>query len=123
MTSVALGYYYHEASGYYYNASTGMYYNGSTGEWLVYDQGRNEYVPYVAPNEVTTAGQSAIENTNSIVETIKNTPEIPKKRTAAVIGAKPQLKPEGVALVLKAEQVQTQILPFFYFLYFRKISC
>lgn len=79
----------------------------------MYDQGRNEYVPYVAPNDVTTAGQSTIENTNNIVEAIKNTPEQPKKRTEAVIGAKPQLKPEGVALVLKAEQVQTHVSPFF----------
>eukprot|EP00210_Caulerpa_lentillifera_P006473 g6185.t1 len=97
------GYYYHEASGYYYNASTGMYYNGVTGEWLVFDQGRNEYVPYVAP-EITTAGQSAIESTNYAMEAIKNAEEKPKKRTGAIIGAKPQLKPESVALVLKAEQ-------------------
>lgn len=102
------GYYYHEATGYYYDGNTGMYYNSASKEWLMYDPTKNEYVPYTATEQITTAGQAAIESTNAAVEAVKAAASKPVKRTVAVIGAKPQLNPDNIAANAKAEQVCSQ---------------
>lgn len=122
------GYYYHSATGFYYDANTGLFFDNNKQQWLVYDQDKQDYVPYadcgsskakesdgkgmaVEHNtEVTSsAARNAVEGTNASMHQIKNgnakAENKGDRRRGATIGAKPQLNPEGLLAAAKAEHV------------------
>jgi len=60
----------------------------------MYDETRNEYIPYKVPDETV----SEIESANAAVMAAKALASKPAKRSAVVIGAKPQLNEYGLAI-------------------------
>lgn len=103
------GYYYDAGSGYYYDANTGLYYHPTTQQWYSYDQSTGQYTT-VSSTGTSTAGQAALASAENVVNASKAIAAKPAARKGAVIGAAPQLNPQGL-LAAAHQLVRACVLP------------
>jgi hypothetical protein len=112
----ASGYYYDAKSGYYYDPKTSLYYHSSTKHWYSFNQASGEYkvITQTSTATVTATADPAPKATFDPFVGPEVKPAGPSepsasqaKKASAVIGAAPQLNPDG--LLLAAFQMDEKI--------------
>lgn len=118
------GYWYDPGSGYYYDANTGLYYNAVIQQWLAYDHATGQYTPCGASENGTggdkalvtsqanpglsSAAESAIAATEAVLGVGAQSTAHPnnnkERKRGAVIGAAPQLNPQGLLAAAQLAQ-------------------
>lgn len=120
------GYWHDPASGYYYDANTGLYYHPSAGQWYHYDAATGAYTAVgtgtrdasqqpqsSATATASAAGTTHAATTGAATATAGSAAAVApvavdpgRKRTVAVIGAKPVLNAQGLLAAAALQEVR-----------------